>query len=176
MSAMSDARCLAIINGRRPGDEELVVEWAGSAQETWNRLVEQCDLEKVVASEARWAGLARRCLLYMSQCVSMGGGSVYKVGITSHVHTRMRDHQRNPLVDWLEPQSVLCASRRTAAEAEAALLASAARAGWWCGGEWIAGCERTKRRLGITQTYKARDRRRRIRRLEAVALEATDGI
>lgn len=178
MSSQSDAACLSVMRGADPGSY-FEVEWAGTAESTWNHFLRSVDLPSTIHErDQRLVDKFEnytppKCFLYLAKCcVFDGSATVFKVGISVHVPSRMSDHARNPLLSFSDVMVSECGSRAIATCAETSFLVSAAKAGFWLGSEWIAGCDKSRKILSVTARCAAADRRFRIRRRKAVA----DGI
>lgn len=172
MSTESDSVCLQVLSGRIPAHLAIRLEWHGSAKSTFDYLVNAHDLLQLHPDDVFWQqrlpgankqNVASGCSLYLAKCTSLVDSvCIYKVGIARHVNSRMQEHQRNPMVRWHQPVVAECSTRKMASAAETAILAAAASAGMWLGGEFIAGC-RTSKKLAITRNSVRKDRRFRIR-------------
>lgn len=148
MSQQSTSICQSILMGKCRYEEYLRAEWNGSAASTWDELHTWFDASEVDPEDAFDASIieVQRYRIepgwtaYLNQCSTPGLSAVaFKVGITSRGSRRLEQHDNNPLLNWVECRSVACGSKRVAQFIENYMLAAAAHAGMWLGGEWIAG-------------------------------------
>lgn len=181
MSAKSDAACLAVLSGRDP-QVLFDAKWDKCAESTWRNFLLRHELGAIFSD---WDLQRMRqikgytppsCFLYLARCCTFDQTShIYKVGISNYVQGRMGDHARNPIATWDVIGTCQCASRETAMDAEASFLVCAAKAGKWCGGEWIAGCDKSESLLAIKSRTLATDRRYRVRKLIEAAKWPVNG-
>jgi len=134
--------------GKCRHEEYQRAQWEGSAIATWDELHSWFDASQVDQEDARLASLIeyQRYRIkpgwsaYLNQCSTPDGSMfAFKVGITSFGGRRLQQHDDNPLLNWVQCKSVFCGSKSTSQFVENFMLAAAAHAGMWLGGEWIAG-------------------------------------
>ena len=171
MSQQSTSICQSILVGKCRYEEYEDAKWAGSAADTWDDLLLWFDASQVDSEDERDARViecqryrvASGWTAYLHQCSPATGGSVaFKVGITSHGLKRLEQHDNNPLLAWTRCRDVSCGSKRTAQFIENYMLAAAAHAGMWLGGEWIAGCNESAHfslRSSVTRRASVRKQR-----------------
>ena len=175
MSTQSDALCLAIVNGHSRATETLCkFEWKRGAEHTLQTIVDclpttgiherdEFDVKFLPRVTLEKDRSLRPHFVYLARCATRCGTlCMAKVGVASHVPSRMRAHETNPLLVWKNPVVHAVASKRFAADIETAFLATAAKKGLWLGGEFVACCSETKR-LCVQPGHLRRDSRYRVR-------------
>ena len=170
MSQQSTSICQSILIGKCRYEEYQKAEWLGSADATWDGLLEWFDASQIDQEDARDAPIieCQRHRIrpgwsaYLNQCSPVGfSTAAFKVGITSLGPVRFEQHDNNPLLTWTRCRSVACGSKRTAQFIENYMLAAATHAGMWLGGEWIAGCKKSIKlavRSSVTRSCASRIR------------------
>lgn len=145
MSAASNAVCHSILLGRCRYSEYDKAVWHGSAEATWDALLEWFDAacngddiqQGMQGNDGLGVSFEWRAYLY--RCETIGGENVaFKIGITSQGKQRIRQHDNNPLLRWHECRQIQCGSKSSAEFIENYVLAAAAKSGSWLGGEWIS--------------------------------------
>jgi len=167
VSSASDAMCLAVVRGitkRLP----IEIAWQGEAEKTFDLMCSTYSLTQLHAVHNGTGLYCRKhraqCFVYIAKATSFDDSfSIYKVGATHDLEQRMQVHKHIPVLRWSNPVFAECYSFATARLAETAMLASAAAAGFWIGGEWIAGCSTTQARLAVGKETTRKDRRYRVR-------------
>lgn len=166
---MSDSACLAVVRGSSTVHQELSVDWSGDAESTFLLMCSSYNLSKWLSQHERQFQRVlgrsyRPCFVYLAKAIAFNSSfCMYKVGISHSPDYRMKSHDRTPALCWSKPLVEPCCSSGTARLAETAMLVAAARAGWWIGGEWIAGCEASRDSLAIGSTVIHQDKRFRVR-------------